>query len=195
MTSIAVGMAVAAAASTVMQGYATKQEAKFQAKQQDANAQILRQNAYRKRLGTSLNEDTMRRQNREILAKNTAAAIEQGGGNSQTTVGALGQQATTLEQNALNLRYEGLSAAENYDIAANYANQQAKATRRMGKNAFTMSLLQAPFSAMSAYYGAGGMAGLNKSNPNNVLDSDGYLRRNNRFLSIDGNRYETWSLK
>lgn len=193
MSSIAVGMGIAAAASTIMQGYGEKQEAKYQAKVADANANILRQNAYRKRLETSINEDTMRRQNRETLAKNTAAAIEQGGGNSQTTIGALGQQATTLEQNALNLRYEGLSAAENYDISANYMNQQAKATRRQGKNAFYMSLIQSPFSAMSAYYGAGGKAGL--GNPSSSLDTDGYSRRNNRFLSIDGNRYETWSLK
>lgn len=181
MTSVAVGMAVAAAASTIMEGVGARQEAKYQAKVQDANSDILRQNAYRKRLETSINEDTLRRQSREVLSKNLAASIEQGGTNSTTSIGALGQQAATLEQNALNLRYEGLSAAENMDINANYLHQQAKATKRQGRNAFYMSLIKAPMAAMSTYYGAGGKKWL----PDGSLDTDAYLRKNNRYLNGD----------
>ena len=149
-------IAAAAATATVAEGYGQYQEAKSEARLQDANAAILRQNARRKRLETAMNEDAMRKENRQKVAKNLAASIEQGGGGSPTSIGVLGQQATTLEQNALNLRYEGLSQAENMDINANYLNQQAKATKKAGKNAFNMSLIKAPISGAMAYYTAGG---------------------------------------
>jgi hypothetical protein len=152
-----------AAAATVAEGFAQKQEADFQSDIQKQNARVLRENAYRKRLETSINEDTMRRENRQKIARNIAASIEQGMGESSTTIGALGQEATKLEQNALNLRYEGLSAGENLAIQANYMNQQAKASKIAGKNAFNMSLIKAPISALSAYYTAGGSAGLGKA--------------------------------
>ena len=152
-----------AAAATVAEGYAQKQESKFQSKIQEDNARILRENAYRKRLETSINEDTMRRENRQKISRNLAASIEQGMGGSSTTIGALGQQATMLEQNALNLRYEGLSAAENLDIESNYMRQQSKLTKQAGKNAFNMSLIKAPLAFASAYYTAGGSAGLGKA--------------------------------
>ena len=145
-----------ASLATVAEGYGQYQEGKFQKKQADANADILRQNAARKRLETAINEDTLRAQNRQTLAKNIAASIEQGMGNSATTVGVLGQDAANLEQNALNLRYEGLSAAEGMDIQADYYNVQGKAAKRAGKNAFTMSLLRAPLSFASGYTAAGG---------------------------------------
>ena len=152
-----------AAAATVAEGYAQKQEGKFQSKVQEENARVLRENAYRKRLETSINEDTMRRENREKVARNLAASIEQGMGGSSTTIGALGQEATKLERNALNLRYEGLSTAENLDIESNYMRQQSKLTKQAGKNAFNMSLLKAPLAFASAYYTAGGSVGLGKT--------------------------------
>lgn len=144
------------AAATVAQGLGSMQEANFQAEQANSNADILRQNAYRTRLETAINEDRERQQNRRILAQNTAASIEQGMGNSTTTIGVLGQQATDLEQNALDLRYKGLSSAEGMDIKANYLNQSANITKKQGKNQFYMSLLQAPISFAKGYTSMGG---------------------------------------
>lgn len=163
MSGVEIAIGALAAAATVAEGYAQKQEADFQSDIQKQNARVLRENAYRKRLETSINEDTMRRENRQKMARNIAASIEQGMGGSSTTIGALGQEATKLEQNALNLRYEGLSAGENLAIQANYMNQQAKASKIAGKNAFNMSLIKAPLAFASAYYTAGGSAGLGKT--------------------------------
>lgn len=160
MSGVEIAIGALAAAATVAEGYAQKQEADFQSDIQKQNARVLRENAYRKRLETSINEDTMRRENRQKISRNLAASIEQGMGGSSTTIGALGQQATMLEQNALNLRYEGLSAAENLDIESNYMRQQSKLTKQAGKNAFNMSLIKAPLAFASAYYTAGGSAGL-----------------------------------
>ena len=140
-----------AAAGTVMQGVGAYQEGKFQGKIADANAAITRQNAARQRLETSIKEDRQREQNRRQLASNQAAMIEMGMGSSPTSIGALGQQAADLEQNALDIRYEGLSAAEGMDIQADYYNWQGKAARQQGRNAFMMSLIQSPLSFAKGY--------------------------------------------
>ena len=153
---VSLTIGVISAAVTVAEGYSSYQEGKFQKKQADANAEILRQNAARKRLETAINEDTLRSQNRQTLARNLAASVEQGTAGSATTIGVLGQDAANLEQNALNLRYEGLSAAEGIDIQADYYNQQGKAAKRSGKNMFTMSLLKAPLSFANGYMAADG---------------------------------------
>ena len=188
MSGIEMGYVAAAmaAAATVAEGYAQKQEADFQSDVQKENARVLRENAYRKRLETSINEDTMRRENRQKMARNIAASIEQGMGESSTTIGALGQEATKLEQNALNLRYEGLSAGENLAIQADYMNQQAKASKIAGKNAFNMSLIKAPISALTAYYTAGGSAGLD-----NKLAEDGWKNLGNKVYTRGGSSATT----
>lgn len=152
-------MAIATAIATVAQGYASYQEGKEQKKIADANADILRANADQKRLETSINEDQKRKENRQIVARNLAAAAEMGVQNSSTTLGFLGQQAATLEQNALNLRYEGLSAATRLDNEANYSNYQGKIAKQQGKRAFKLSFLSAAANGMRTYYNAGGRAG------------------------------------
>lgn len=145
-----------AAAGTVMQGIGAYQEGKVQGKIADANADIMRQNAARQRLETAINEDRRREQNRRQLSRNIAAMSEMGMASSPTSIGVLGQQATDLEQNALDLRYKGLSAAESMDIqAANY-NWQGKNYRMQGRNAFYGSLIGAPVSFAKGYTAAGG---------------------------------------
>jgi len=183
--AVAITMAVAAAASATIDAYGKKKEADYQAEVMEANSKIARQNAYQKRLETAINEDRLRRENREKIARNTAAAIEQGVGSSATTIGALGQQATTLEQNAFNVRYEGLAAAENMDINADYLHQQAKGTKKMGNNAFRLALLGVPFKAAGAYYKSGGTYGLNNTN-NTKFEPDSYTLSDNK-------RYVAWS--
>ena len=186
MSSMAI-MGGLAAVGTVLQGVASYQENKYQAKVADANADIMRANADQKRLETSINEDVIREQNRRTLARNIAASSEQGMANSATTIGALGQQATDLEQNALNLRYEGIAAAENMDIQANYYNQMAKGYKRQGNNAFYMSLIKAPIAYASAYTSAGGDIGsyFSSTSRNTKLSPESYL--------IGGNRYVAYS--
>lgn len=143
MSSYAIFTGVLTAVSTATQLYAEHQEAKFEAKQDEANAEILRKNAYRKRLEASINEDTQRRENRQTIARNLAASIEQGNGGSNTMVGALGQQSTILEQNALNLRYEGLSSSDQLLTQANYYDYSAQETRRQAKNNFNLGMINA----------------------------------------------------
>ena len=181
--AVAITMAVASAATATMEAYGRKKEADYQAEVMEANSKIAHENAYRKRLEASINEDTLRRENREKIARNTAAAIEQGMGGSATTIGALGQQATTLEQNAFNVRYEGLAAAENMDIEADYLRPQAKGTKRMGNNGFRLALLGAPFAAAKSYYSSGGTGGLNNNTKNTKFEPETYQFNNKRYVA------------
>ena len=103
MSTVAVAWTVAAlaASATVAEGYNQYQQGKEQKKAYDANANILRQNAARKRLENSLNEDILRSQNRKELAKAQAAFGEAGMITSATTTGVLGQMGGEQEQNVL----------------------------------------------------------------------------------------------
>lgn len=186
MSSMAI-MGSLAAATTVLNTISTIQENNVKARLSDANADILRANADQKRLETSINEDVTREQNRRTLARNIAASSEQGMANSATTIGALGQQATDLEQNALNLRYEGIAAAENMDIQADYMNRQAKEYRKQSQNSFYMGLIKTPISYLSGYLQAGGdpSSMFSKSARNTKLPIESYL--------IGGNRYVAYS--
>lgn len=156
MSSPAIIGATLAIAGTVAQSYGEYQEGKYQSRVMKANADVMQQNAQRKRLETALNEDTSRIMARRQLAKNEAAMIEQG--NVGTTgIGVLGQQATDLEQNILNSRYQGLAFAEAQDIEANYLRQNAKQTKRQARNKFYTDLIfKAPAAGFSAYKGLGG---------------------------------------
>ena len=151
MSSVAVVGAVLAVAGTVANSYGEYQEGKYKANVMKANADVMQQNAARKRLETAINEDTQREMNRRQIAKNEAAMIEQG--NMGTTgIGVLGQQATDLEQNVLNSRYQGLAAAEAQDIEANYLRLNAKQTKKQAKNKFITDLIfKAPSSGLSSY--------------------------------------------
>lgn len=171
-----------ATTATIAQGYGEYQEGKYQSKVMKANADVMQQNAARKRLETSINEDVMREQNRRQIARNQAAMLEQGNVGA-TGVGVLGQQATDLEQNVLNSRYQGLAAAEAQDIESYYLRQNAKWTKRSARNKFITDLLfTAPSNGINAFMGAGG----------NMKQPSG--NRQTYRLS-DGNKYEAWSLK
>lgn len=154
MSAIAIGLA--AAGATLAQGYSQYKQGKYQAEVYNAQADVYKDAAYRKRLETAINEDTQRRENRRDLARNIAAANEQGMGNSQTTIGALGQYATDYERNALNIRYEGLSQAESLSDQASTYNYMGKFAKQQGKNAWNASLIKAPFAFAGGYASAGG---------------------------------------
>lgn len=160
MSTVAVAwtMAAIAASATVAEGYNQYQQGKEQKKAYDANANILRQNAARKRLENSLNEDILRSQNRKELAKAQAAFGEAGMITSATTTGVLGQMGGEQEQNVLNQRYLGETEAVNYMNQANLQNYYGKQAATQGRNAFKMSFLQAIVNGASAYFGVTGAA-------------------------------------
>lgn len=154
MSSIFVGMA--AAGATLAQGYSQYKQGKYQASVYDAQAKVYKEAEYRQRLETAINEDTQRREDRRSMARNVAAATEQGMGNSQTTIGALGQFASDYERNALNLRYEGLTKASALGNQANAYSYMGKYSKQQGKNAWNASLIKAPFAFAGGYQAAGG---------------------------------------
>ena len=154
MSAIAIGLA--AAGATLAQGYSQYKQGKYQAEVYNAQADVYKDAAYRKRLDTAINEDTQRKENRRDLARNIAASNEQGMGSSQTTIGALGQYATDYERNALNIRYEGLSNAESLSDQASTYNYMGKFAKQQGKNAWNASLIKAPFAFAGGYTAAGG---------------------------------------
>lgn len=160
MSTVAVAwtMAAIAASATVAEGYNQYQQGKEQKKAHDANANILRQNAARKRMETSLNEDILRSQNRKQAAKAQAAMSEAGMITSATTTGVLGQMGAEQEQNVLNQRYVGETEAVNYMNQANLQNYYGKNAKAQGRNAFKMSFLQAVVNGASAYFGVTGAA-------------------------------------
>lgn len=140
----------------IMQAQGEYQEGRYASQVSKANARVLEANADKIRLETAINEDVQRQQNRRTMSRNYAASIEQGMGESQTTIGVLGQQATDLEQNVLNLRYKGLSEAEKLDIEASYKRQEAKQLKKQAKRRFYTGLLNAGLSGATTYVGLGG---------------------------------------
>lgn len=143
----------------VADSYGQYQEGRYQSQVAKANAKVLEANADKIRLETSINEDIQREEDRRTIARNIAASIEQGMGASPTTIGVLGQQATDLEQNVLNLRYKGLSEAERLDIQAYYKHQEAKQLKSQAKRRFYTGLVKSAFSAGQSYMSAGGTFG------------------------------------
>lgn len=146
-------------AEPAVEGYEQYQQGKAEKKAYDKNADILRQNAARKRLETSLNEDIIRSQNRKKISKARAAFAEAGMATSATTMGVLGQMAAEQENNALNLRYQGETEAINYMNQASLQSYYGREAKRQGKNAFKMGLLKsgikAGFQLMTAGMGGG----------------------------------------
>lgn len=160
MSGIEIAIMTAVAAATVAEGYNAYQQGKEQKKAYDKNAEILRQNAARKRMETSLNEDILRSQNRKEMAKARAAMSEAGMATSATTTGVLGQMGAEQEQNVLNQRYAGETEAVNYMNQANMQNYYGSQAKRQGLNAFKMSFIKAGVNAALAYATAGaGSAG------------------------------------
>ena len=94
----------AGVAEPSIQGYEQYKQGKAEKKAYDENARILRNNAARKRLENSLNEDILRSQKRQQMSKARAAFAEAGMATSATTTGVLGQMGSQLEQNILNQR-------------------------------------------------------------------------------------------
>lgn len=149
--AMATAAAVAAAASEAVSGYAAYQQGKAEKKANDTNAEILRRNAMQKRLETSINEDTLRQQNRRKLSAARAAAAESGLSDSETMTEALAQEAAVNEQNALDLRWQGESEASNFLNQANLQNYYGKMAKANGKNAFRMGLVNGGLNGIATF--------------------------------------------
>jgi hypothetical protein len=157
-TAIATTAAVASAAATVASGYQSYKQGKEQQEAYNKNADILRQNAARKRMETSLNEDIIRQENREKMSKARAAMAEAGMITSATTSGVLGQMGAELDQNALNLRYQGETEAANYMNQATMQNYYGKVAAAQGRNAFKTSFVKGIINGITTYMGVSSMA-------------------------------------
>ena len=128
------------AVSTALQMASTYQQGKAQERAYNLQADLDEQNAQRQAKETSLNEDTLRRQNRQKLAK-IAGAQSEAGLSGGTATGSYLQSAMEAEQDALNLRYQGLSAWQNYKNNAAYNRAYAKVSKKNALNsAFTQGL-------------------------------------------------------
>ena len=139
LTAAAAGMS---AYSSYQSGKATERAYKAQAEQDENNAR-------QKALETSINEDTMRKENRAKLARMSAAQSEAGldGGTATTSFMSSFRNA---EQDAMNLRYQGMSQWQNY-------KNQAALNRFYGKQAFKQGQLGAWTSGLSGAAQMGAM--------------------------------------
>lgn len=145
------------AVSTALQMASTIQQGKAQERAYNLQADLDEQNAQIKAKETSLNEDTLRKQNRQKLARIAGAQAEAGlvGG---TATGSYLQSAMNAEQDALNLRYSGLSAWQNYKNNALYNRAYAKVAKKNALNsAYTQGLTGA--ASILAYGGPKGVFG------------------------------------
>jgi len=126
------------AATTAAQVLSTLQQGKAQERAYNLQAGIDEINAKNQAIETSMNEDTLRKQNRQKLAKIATAQGEAGlvGG---TATNSYMQSAINAEQDALNLRYAGMSQWQNYKNSAAFNRAYAKTSR---SNAKTSALMQ-----------------------------------------------------
>lgn len=139
LTAAAAGMS---AYSSYQSGKATERAYKAQAEQDENNAR-------QKALETSINEDTIRKESRAKLARMSAAQSEAGldGGTATTSFMSSFRNA---EQDAMNLRYQGMSQWANY-------KNQAALNRFYGKQAFKQGQLGAWTSGLSGAAQMGAM--------------------------------------
>lgn len=132
---IAAGLA---ATSSISQGQAAKQQAKFQSAVQD-------QQAARERQISASSEDDFRRQQFALLAERRAAMGKSGvEGNTGTPLLAASDFAAETELQARRIRAGG-------ETQATRLEQQAGLTRRAGKNDQQQGFLRAGSSLLSGY--------------------------------------------
>ena len=137
------------AAAAGMSAYSSYQGGKAQEMAYKAQAEQDENNARQKALETSINEDTMRKESRAKLARMSAAQSEAGldGGTATTSFMSSFRNA---EQDAMNLRYQGMSQWQNY-------KNQAALNRFYGKQAFKQGQLGAWTSGLSGAAQMGAM--------------------------------------
>lgn len=153
------GMIFGQAMQGIMNMYGAHQQGKqnasmyaFQARQDEENARAVS-------LETSLAEDTMRKQNRKQLGELEARLAENGLSGS-TFDRVFSDSASNLEQDALNLRYEGQSRWRNYKNSAAMNRYGVTMSKVNARNAMWQAGLNSAVGVMSSYamYNAGNAA-------------------------------------
>lgn len=153
------GMIFGQAMQGIMNMYGAHQQGKqnasmyaFQARQDEENARAVS-------LETSLAEDTMRKQNRKQLGELEARLAENGLSGS-TFDRVFSDSASNLEQDALNLRYEGQSRWRNYKNSAAMNRYGVTMSKVNARNAVWQAGINSAVGAMSSYamYNAGNAA-------------------------------------
>ena len=143
---------VAIAASTAVQAIgamssaaAQSQSYKSQAAADDANAEVLKQNAVQARQESSTQEDALRQRQRQIRGQQVASIAQSGIGFSGTGGDLLEQSdiASTLDD--LSVRYEGEMKAKGLNQQASQSTYDAAMARANASNATT-----------AGYFGAAG---------------------------------------
>lgn len=150
------GMAASAglgAIGSIQQGFASRQQAEY-------NAQVAEQNAAAARAQAALDESTSRKKSSMVLGAIRARAAANTGDVSGSALDVLADSASEAELEALTLRYQG-------EVKARQMESEAAIERRRGKNAILEGfvgagtrLLTAGGYALKAYGGsdAGGSA-------------------------------------
>lgn len=143
---------------TAAQVASTVQQGRAQGRAYEAQASVDEQNAKMKAKETSLNEDTLRRKQRQDLARIAGAQNEAGlvGG---TAFGSYLNSFKNAEQDALNLRYEGMSQVQNYKNSAMLNRAYGKQARSNARSsAWATGITGAASSLISAgktgYFGS-----------------------------------------
>lgn len=144
------GMIFGQAMQGIMNMYGAHQQGKqnasmyaFQARQDEENARAVS-------LETSLAEDTMRKQNRKQLGELEARLAENGLSGS-TFDRVFSDSSSNLEQDALNLRYEGQSRWRNYKNSAAMNRYGVTMSKVNARNAMWQAGLNSAVGAMSSY--------------------------------------------
>ena len=144
------GMIIGQAVKGIMNMYGAHQQGKqesamyaFQARQDDENARAVA-------LENSLAEDQLRKQNRKQLGELEARLAENGLSGS-TFNRVFSDSASNLEQDALNLRYEGLSRWRNYKNSAAMNRYGVTMSQANARNAVWQAGINSAVEAMSTY--------------------------------------------
>lgn len=143
----------------------------FQAQQDDENARAVA-------LETSLAEDQLRKQNRKQLGELEARLAENGLSGS-TFDRVFSDSLSNLEQDALNLRYEGLSRWRNYKNSAAMNRYGVTMSKVNARQAVWQAGLNSAVGAMGSYamYNAGNLRAdtvQRNKDINDYLNSDLY---------------------
>lgn len=138
--------------------------AKSQQKAADYNATVNKQNAMSAEAAGAARELAIRRNNDQILGRERASIGESGGGFTGTNVGLLTQNATNLELNALDTRYNADMSARGMLSDANMNQFEGDVAGMNAKSYNTASYVGAASSALGSvsnynsarYLGGGG---------------------------------------
>jgi len=147
--SLSLGMMAASNfARGFMQGMKKSDAYRQKASMYQQSSGNYRQSAANTRMAGALAEDSMRAKNRTALADMSATASENGMGESPTMMSAIKTNASRLEQNVLNQRYQTEKEAENYLYQARLAEANARRLKKKARNAFQSGLISGINSAL-----------------------------------------------